>query len=118
MSLARRVSEVPDAYEHGNLSTKQLLARSGYLEKPQSLTVVDVERALAAEPGLAELWLERGMDQRLAGGWGIEREAEHYRVQNYSNGEHLVERDRLRACAEFIVRYVGFIRDTVMRHEY
>jgi hypothetical protein len=27
-----------------------------------------------------------------------------------------VERDRLHACAEFIVRYVGFIRDVVMRH--
>ena len=39
MSLAQRVSEVPDAYEHGNLSTVQLLAETGFLEKPLSLTV-------------------------------------------------------------------------------
>jgi hypothetical protein len=71
MSLAQRVSEVPDANEHGNLSTARLLADAGYLETPQSLTVGDVEAALEEDPNLAELWLERGRDQRLAGGWGI-----------------------------------------------
>lgn len=116
MSLAQRVSEVPDAYEHSNSSTIRLLAETGYLDKPQKLTVGDVEEALAEDPNLAELWLERGMDQRLAGGWGIEHDRDQYRVQNYSSGQCLVERDRLHACAEFIVRYVGFIRDVVMRH--
>ena len=116
MSLAQRVSEVPDAYEHGNLSTVKLLRDTGYLEKPQSLTVGDVEDALAEDPTLAELWLERGRDQRLAGGWGIECGHGHYRVQSYSSGQYLVERDRLHACAEFIVRYVGFIHDVVKRH--
>lgn len=62
MSLARRVSEVADVYEHGNLSTVQLLAETGYLRKPQSLTVGDVEEALEEDPNLAELWLERGRD--------------------------------------------------------
>ena len=116
MSLAQRVSEVPDAYEHGNLSTVRLLAQAGFLEKPHALTVSDVESALAEDPNLAELWLERGRDQRLAGGWGIEQDRGHYRVQNYSNGQYLVEQDRLHACAEFIVRYVGFIRQVVERH--
>lgn len=116
MSLAQRVSEVPDAYEHGNLSTIQLLTEAGYLEKPHSLTVGDVEDALEDDPNLAEMWLERGRDQRLAGGWGIEHDRDHYRVQNYSSGQCLVERDRLHACAEFIVRYVGFIHDVVTRH--
>ena len=116
MSLAQRVSEVADAYEHGDLSTVQLLAETGYLAKPMSLTVGDVEAALAEDPNLAELWLERGQDQRLAGGWGIEQEHGHYRVQNYSSGQYLVETDRLHACAEFIVRYVGFIHDAMTRH--
>lgn len=116
MSLAQRVSEMPNAYEHGNLSTVQLLADTGYLAKPMSLTVGDVEEALAEDPNLAELWLERGRDQRLAGGWGIEQSLGHYRVKNYSSGQYLVAADRLRACAEFIVRYVGFIHDVVTRH--
>jgi len=115
MSLAQRVSEVPDAYEHSNLSTIQLLAQTGYMDRPQSLTVGDVEQALKEDPGLAELWLERGRDQRLAGGWGIEHEGDHYRVQNYASGEHLLEPDRMRACAEFIVRYVGFIQQAMTR---
>ena len=116
MSLAQRVSEVSDAYEHSNLSTVRLLAEAGYLEKPQSLTVGDVEEALSEDPNLAELWLERGRDQRLAGGWGIEHTHGQYRVQNYANGQYLVERDRLHACAEFIVRYVGFIQQVVKRY--
>jgi len=70
---------------------------------------------LKEDPKLAELWLERGRDQRLAGGWGIEQEHDHYRVQSYSSGQYLVARNRLHACAEFIVRYVGFIRETVKR---
>jgi hypothetical protein len=118
MSLAQRVSEVPEAYEHGNLSTVQLLAETGYLEKPLSLTVGDVEEALVEDPNLAELWLERGRDQRLAGGWGIEHDHGRYRVQSYSSGQCLVERDRLHACAEFIVRYVGFIQQVVRRHRH
>jgi hypothetical protein len=115
MSLAQRVSEMPDAYEHGNLSTVELLAETGYLTKPASLTVGDVEDALAEDPNLAELWLERGQDQRLAGGWGIERTLGHYRVQNYASGQYLVETDRLHACAEFIVRYVGVIGAALRR---
>ena len=116
MSLAQRVSEVPDAYEHSNLSTMRLLTESGYMDTPQTLTVGDVEEALVEDPNLAELWLERGRDQRLAGGWGIEHDRGHYRVQNYGSGQYLVEQDRLHACAEFIVRYVGFIHEVVTRH--
>jgi|GEM_PF-3108527 hypothetical protein len=115
MSLAQRVSEIPDAYEHSNLSTSQLLAETGYLDRPQALTVSDVEVALQEDPKLAELWLERGRDQRLAGGWGIEQEDNQYRVQSYSSGQYLVARNRLHACAEFIVRYVAFIQESVKR---
>src|ERR1700677_4065888 len=101
MSLAQRVSEVPDAYEHSNLSTIRLLAETGYLDKPQSLTVGDVEDGLVEDPNLAELWLERGRDQRLAGGWGIEHDSGHYRVQHYGSGQYLGERERPHACAQF-----------------
>jgi hypothetical protein len=55
------------------------------------------------------------MDQRLAGGWGIECTRGAYRVLNYSTGQSIQQSDRLRACAEFIVRYVGFIHAVVKR---
>ncbi len=62
-------------------------------------------------------WLERGHDQRLAGGWGIECDGERYRVQCFGGGPALVETNRLHATAEFIVRYVGTIADVVRRYE-
>jgi hypothetical protein len=117
MNLAQRISEVPDIYQHSNCSTATLLKETGYLEEPHALTVGDVEEALEQDPNLAELWLERGMDQRLAGGWGIECVHGQYRVQSYASGGHLLEKDRLHACAEFIVRDVGFIGEVVRRHQ-
>jgi hypothetical protein len=116
MTLAERISEVPELYEEGNESTARLLSKSGYLDAPQALTVEDVEQALARHPELADRWLERGNDQRLAGGWGIECDHGQYRVQSYAGGRHLLERKKLHAVAEFIVRYVAFIGDVLSRH--
>ena len=115
MSLAEKVSEVPERFETENKSTARLLAESGFLDQPQSLKVEDVEQALAKRPGLADRWLKRGLDQNLSGGWGIQREHDQYRVQSFSSGRHLLERKKLHAVAEFIVRYVGFIREVFNR---
>jgi hypothetical protein len=78
--------------------------------------VESVEDALRRDPGLADRWLERGHDQRLTGGWGIECDHGQYRVQSYSSGRHLVEKKKIHAVAEFIVRYVAFIGDVLSRH--
>jgi hypothetical protein len=82
MTLAERISEVPELYEEGNESTARLLSKSGYLDAPQALTVEDVEQALEQHPELADRWLERGHDQRLSGGWGIECDHGQYKVQS------------------------------------
>lgn len=111
--LADRVSHVPQLYEHSGKSTAALLADAGYLEAPHTLTVDAVEDVLRREPQLAKLWLRRGRDQRIAGGWGIERENGEFRVRSYAGGKDLLVQDRLRACAEFIVRYVSFIGDAL-----
>jgi hypothetical protein len=116
MTLAERISEVPELYEEGNESTARLLSKSGYLDAPQALTVEDVEQALSRHPELADRWLERGNDQRFAGGWGIKCDRGQYRVQSYAGGRHLLERKKLHAVAEFIVRYVAFIGDVLSRH--
>ena len=116
MTLAESISEVPELYEEGNESTARLLSKSGYLDAPQALTVEDVEQALSRRPELADRWLERGNDQRLAGGWGIECDHGQYRVQSYDGGTYLLEHKKLHAVAEFIVRYVAFIGDVLSRH--
>jgi hypothetical protein len=116
MTLAERISEAPELYEEGDESTAPLLSKSGYLDAPQALTVEDVEQALSRHPELADRWLERGHDQRFAGGWGIECDHGPYRVQSYAGGRHLLERKKLHAVAEFIVRYVAFIGDILSRH--
>ncbi len=116
MTLAERISEVPELYEQGDESTARLLLQSGYLDQPQALTVADVEEALRKDPELADRWLERGHDQQLVGGWGIDSDRGRYRVQSYASGRALVEPAKIHAVAEFVVRYVAFIGDVVSRN--
>jgi hypothetical protein len=114
--LAEKVAHLPERFEETECSTARLLAETGYLDRPQDLKVEDLEEALAREPALTEAWLDRGHDQRLAGGWGIECEGESYHVQSFDGGGELVMRNRVRATAEFAVRYLSVIA-AVMRHQ-
>ena len=81
----------------------------------QSVSVERVAQALKQEPRLAELWLERGHDQRFAGGWGLKQDGGHYCVHNFSDGTSLWFDDRWHSCAEFVVRYVKFIGEVLER---
>jgi hypothetical protein len=114
-SLAEKISEVPELYDRNNKSTACLLKDLGLLNSPEPLKVEEVEEALSHHPDWADKWLERGHDQLLAGGWGIECDHGRYRVQSFSSGRHLLEQKKLHAVAEFVVRYVGFIRDVLDR---
>jgi hypothetical protein len=116
MSLAEKISEVPELYDKSDESTARLLQEAGFLDSSQALEVAHVEQALRQHPSLADRWLERGHDQRLVGGWGIECDCGQYRIQSFSSDRHLVERKKLHAVAEFVVRYAGFIREVLGRH--
>lgn len=113
--LAEKISQVPELYERCDASTATLLKQAGFLEASDTLNVSDVEQALSQKPKLADSWLKRGHDQQIVGGWGIERDHGQYRVQNFGSGMHMRESNRLHATAEFIVRYVCFIRDVLRR---
>jgi hypothetical protein len=115
--LAEQVTTIPERFEAGNKSTAILLKEVGFPERRGDLSVEEVEDALRQSPGLADKWLKRGSEQRLAGGWGIEHEGEEYRVQSFSDGRHDLETDRFRACALFVVRYVQFIGDVQARDQ-
>lgn len=115
LELAEKVSHVPDTYNKGNKSTARLLKEAGFPANRRALSVDEVEDVLRREPGLADLWFKRGTDQRIVGGWGIEKEGGEYRVQSYSDGQCVHCQDRCRACAEFVVRYVTHIGDVLER---
>ena len=114
-AIAHAVAEVPERFEHSERSTGCLLKELGFPEARAALHVDDMLEALQAQPELMDHWLDRGSDQRLAGGWGLECEGDLYRVHNFSSGESLLFPDRVRACAEFIVRYVRLIGDVQAR---
>jgi hypothetical protein len=114
-ALAEKISEVPELYDRTDKSTACLLKDIGILNRQEPLRVEEVEEALRHHPDRADKWLERGHDQLLAGGWGIECDHGRYRIQSFSSGRHLLEQKKLHAVAEFVVRYVGFIRD-VLNH--
>ena len=109
LELAEKISEVPKLYAEGNKSTARLLKEAGFPGNRDCVTVEEIETVLKQRPRLAELWLTRCHDQLLAGGWGIEHRDDHWHIQNFSDHRHLDVKDRMRACAEFVVRYVGFI---------
>lgn len=97
----------------------RLWAEAGHLTEPQALTVGDVEGALIEDRGLVELWLDRGRDQRRVGGWGINRDPNPYRIQNFFDPQRLLERDKLYPCLQFIICYVGFVQgEAVERHRH
>jgi len=113
--FARQVSEVPLAYENSDRSTACLLKEAGLPAGEERLSVDEVTHVLEEEPRLADLWLERGADQRVGGGWGIECSGAEYTIKNFGDGRSFAVQNRLRACAEFLVRYVGHIRDVLAR---
>lgn len=115
--LAERVSEIPRRFEQGDCSTAALLEETGFLEAPERLTVQDMEQALEHDPKLADDWMERGRDQRLTGGWGIEREQGKYCVRSFAGGGAWLEEDRLHATAQFAVRYLRFMGEVMRRHQ-
>ncbi|HWU54985.1 MAG TPA: hypothetical protein VN175_05745 [Rhizomicrobium sp.] len=86
MTLAEKITEVPELYDRNNKSTACLLKDLGVLNSPEPLRVDEVEEVLRHRPSLADRWLERGQDQRLAGGWGIECDHGQYRCRAMQAG--------------------------------
>ena len=113
--LAEHIGIVPELYDAGTKSTATILKEAGFPEARHFLSVQELEHVFRKTPRLTDLWFERSHDQRLAGGWGIEKETGGYRVQKYSGGKGFVIADRYTACAEFAARYVGFIGDVLAK---
>ena len=113
--LAEQISTIPERFDAENKSTALLLKEAGFPQRRNDLSVEEIEDVFRQSPELTDKWLDRGSEQRLAGGWGIEHEDGAYRIQSFADGQSEIERDRFRACALFVVRYVQFIGDVQVR---
>jgi hypothetical protein len=111
LKLARGVCAVPVLFESGDKSTAHLLRDAGLFDAKMALSVDNVEYVLQTQASLIRVWLQRGGDQRISGGWGIEHDGKIYRVVNYGSGQAFEFPTAARATAEFLVRYVTFICD-------
>ena len=113
--IARKIGHIPEQYESGNNSTALLLDAAGPPDRRAEVSVEEMEQVLRDAPDLTRLWLRRGGDQRFSGGWGIEHTGRDYKLLNFGDGRSQSFRDRVRACAEFVVHYVRFIGEAQAR---
>lgn len=113
--LAQDITEVPLDFEARNRSTACLLKDAGFPDLRGAVTADEVRAVLRAEPELIDLWLERGDDQRLARGWGLQRHGSGYCLVDFATGDVQTFDDSLEVIAQFIVRYVGRIGDVMAR---
>ena len=109
--LAQKIGRLPEQFSEGKKSTSRILEEAGFPETREQLKVDEVEEVLRTEPKLVDLWWRRARDQRLSGGWGLERSDGIYQVRNFTDRQTFSLKSRVRACAEFVVRYVKFIGD-------
>jgi hypothetical protein len=116
-AVAKRICHLPQDYDSGDRSTAALIRESGLIDSPDALAQVEVEDILKEEPQLLNLWLKRGGDQRIAGGWVIDRDDGKYRLKNFETGKSSLIADKFKAHAEFIVRYVGRIGAVIRKYE-
>jgi hypothetical protein len=116
-AIADRICHLPEEYDRCDRSTASLIGDSGLVEAPDALAPAEVEDILKEEPKLLDLWLRRGGDQRITGGWVIDCEDGQYRLKNFETGRSSLIADKFKACAEFIVRYVSRIGVVIRKYK-
>lgn len=86
----------------------QLVNESGYRESPELLNVDSTASYLSEHEELIDPWLGYSLDKRTSRGWYIRRRAGAFEIGYVPVGERetIAIEDRIRACAEFIVREV------------
>ena len=91
-----------------DLSIYEMLKRTGYTERRESLTIEAIRKVLARSPEHLSEWLEYSADKRSGGGWYIRGENGRFEVGNIHADGRVGERrsysDLEEACADFIQR--------------
>jgi hypothetical protein len=114
--LAEKICHIPEAFNETECSTAQLVERSGILEQPDALAESEIAEILRQEPKLADMWLERGGDQRFVGGWVMDCRGRSWHLKSFALGKDVTFADRYQACAVFVVHYIGLIREVLLKY--
>ena len=87
------------------VSARELIARSGYLDRWRSIGVGLLEDALRQHPDWVDAWIQWSEDKRVSSGWYISSRGESaFDVGFYPAPPPVRYGDRTQACAVF-VRY-------------
>lgn len=103
------VCRLPIDFRRGNVSARNLVRRSGYLGARREVTVERLTERLATDADLVDAWLTWSEDNRSTPAWYIESlGAGAFEVGYYDHGRtsQVVFDDRIRACAEYVRRYL------------
>jgi hypothetical protein len=109
------ICRLPRDFEAGNVSERELLARSGYKRVSAEITIDRIANHLSDRPDLVSAWIQLSEDIRSSPNWYIERHsAHHFEVGYYDGGRmHQTSYDEaLPACAAFVKRHVESIAES------
>lgn len=76
--LVKNVCEMPKKFEAlSNVSMIDLIAQSGYISSPQSLTEARIRRFLSDHPSCVQEWLIHSENQRCSPAWFLSELGSH-----------------------------------------
>lgn len=115
MSITAAVCTMPVRLKaRGDVSLVQLLRESGYLDSPGSVTVATVVSHLRQHLDLIDAWLMLSADKRCDSGWYLtEKQGGLLELGYFPTGPRTEFSDRVRGCAEFIVREAASLAEFV-----
>ena len=108
--IAIDVCRMPLDFQSGDQPPSELLRRSGYLTGRSGLTVETLVDCLSGHPDMVQAWTNWSRDKRADKGWYLEGLVVGY----YEGGVRhtpMTFDDRVRACAEFVLREVESISE-------
>jgi hypothetical protein len=112
--LAEEVVSLACRYrKQEELSIYEMLKRTGYLDRRETLTVEALRKALARSPNHLNDWLAYSADKRTGDGWYIRGENGRFEVGHLDTDARVAERriysDLEEACADLIQHEVDRI---------
>jgi hypothetical protein len=114
MSVAGAVCRLPVLFRStGDRSMVDLLAISGYTPGLTPLTRDVLMVVLRVEPTLVDAWLTHSVDKRTPSGWYFSSENTSSVVGFHPDGPRFTFADPIEACAEFILREVDGLAESM-----
>jgi hypothetical protein len=93
-------------------SARELIFRTGYLDRWRSISVGLVADTLRAHPDWVDAWIQWSEDKRVSSGWCIARRGESaFDVGHHPRVPPTRYSDRIEACAVFVRHELASIAD-------